>query len=649
MNRKNEKGFSESSIPKNEKAEINTKENQLKVLATQGLWKDIEQHYINTISENSKQKKQQIQSLFNKAAATAQSAQLQESALLHCKLIGLAPDHAEGLRNGAIVMRWIGAYKMAMSWMERYLKLKPNCPIGHNTLGTILNDIGESEKAFLCYQKSLSIKSDLGEAHSNIANIYHIKGNIDNAYIHSSHAISLLPNEKSAILDHLIYSRRACALDDIEKINWFTLAESMPSHLISNISLQMLVSCKNDDDCIKQKLILEKWARDLPRDSKGNEYLNKPYLKKLLGRKELRIGFISGDFRDHSVARFIWPLFKHLPRNKLQLFAYSTTAWSTDWNEQFISSGEKIEDVSKLDRSTLCNKIRKDELNILFDLTGFTKGSRTGALANRCAPIQATWLGYPGTTSVKEIDYIFTDSYQAPTSKELISEKLLISNGTSICFESLPEIKITEKLPTSYRNYITFGSLNNPYKFNNETLKCWANVMLQSNNSHLMLVRREYSSYLLRKNIRRRMEEYGIEPNRIIFFDNHLAKRNYLDCYNEIDISLDTYPVTGGTTTVDSLWMGVPVVSIEGNSIHQRISSAILRHAGYAELIATTYMEFKEIALDLCQDVNKRRHLRRTLREQVKNSKLCNSEEFSKDFLKAVEDAWTSTAKDLTK
>ena len=138
------------------------------------------------------------------------------------------------------------------------------------------------------------------------------------------------------------------------------------------------------------------------------------------------------------------------------------------------------------------------------------------------------------------------------------------------------------------------------------------------------------------------MAKYGVDPDRIIFFDNRFAKRNYLDCYNEIDISLDTYPVTGGTTTIDSLWMGVPVVSMEGNSIHQRISSAILRHAGCSELIANNYAEFTQIALSLCQDINQRIYLRSTLREQLKTSELCNVDKFTKDFYEAIESTWIS-------
>ena len=634
-------GFSESfsKAKKQKRSETNSK---LRSLIEKGLWRDIEKFYTQIKPINLKQKKQHVQTLFNKAASAAQSGRLTDSALLHCELIGIEPDYAEGLRNGAIVMRWIGAYEMAMSWIKRYVDLKPECPEGHNTLGTVFNDIGKSKEAFLCYKKALTIKPNYGEAHSNIANIYHINGDIDNAYIHSSHALALMPNNRSIILDHLIYSRRACALDDIERINWFTLATSMPSHSLRNIFLQTLVSCASDDDSPKQFKILEKWSNGLSRDGKGDECIKETYLKKLLKRNHIKIGFISGDFRNHSVARFIWPLFKYLPRNKVRLYGYSTTAWSQEWGMHFEDVGEVLADVSKCDQSELCEIIRNDELNVLVDLTGFTKGSRTGALANRCAPVQITWLGYPGTTSVNEIDYIFTDSFQAPTSEALVSEKLLVSNGTSVCIENLPEVNIGKELPSTIRGYITFGSLNNPYKFNRETLKAWAEIMMQSNGSKILLIRREYSSFLLRENIRCVMAKYGVDPDRIIFFDNRFAKRNYLDCYNEIDISLDTYPVTGGTTTIDSLWMGVPVVSMEGNSIHQRISSAILRHAGCSELIANNYAEFTQIALSLCQDINQRIYLRSTLREQLKTSELCNVDKFTKDFYEAIESTWIS-------
>ena len=147
-----------------------------------------------------------------------------------------------------------------------------------------------------------------------------------------------------------------------------------------------------------------------------------------------------------------------------------------------------------------------------------------------------------------------------------------------------------------------------------------------------MLVRREFESHFLRQNILKEFQKWGINEDRIHFYNNRLVNRHYLDCYNEIDITLDTFPVTGGTTTTDALWMGVPVVGLEGPNIHQRVCSAILHHAGHPEWIAKSEQEFKEIAIKLAKDQSLRIELRKSLRSEIKQSILCDTVKFAADF-----------------
>jgi len=632
MKDKKKSGFSPSSHSTVDQSVVSD-QSDLKKLVEQGSWPQVETLLLKQRSEKKVQARE-INDLFKKAVRASRDGNLKEAALLHCRLLAMDPFHAEGLRNGSIVMRWLSAIGMANDWCKRYLEIRPDCPIGLNTYGTILNDIGDAKGALAAYEKSLKISPDRGEVNSNIAGIYHFYGDIDKAYIYSTKALQLLPDEKTILLDHLIFARRAFALQDIEGIDWFALISDMPTQSIRHIFLQTLVCCESIDDQLKQFSLQKHWSDGLPRDQKGGDYtVHSDFIRKRLSRGfRIKIGFISGDFREHSVARFIWPLFKYLSRDKFQLYGYSTSLCSQSWSNHFDGYSEKLTDVSQLDASELCKIIRSDEIDVLFDLTGFTRGSRTGVLASRCAPFQVAWLGYPGSTGLAEMDYLFTDAYMAPEHKQLTTEKMLLTAGSSICIESLEEIPISPILPSDLRGYLTFGSLNNPYKFNRSMLKRWAQVVSKVEGSRVILVRKEYSSAILRKNITRFMSDHGIAPDRIFFYDNKLAGRHYLDCYNEIDISLDTYPVTGGTTTLDALWMGVPVVSLIGAALHQRVSSAILRRAGCADLVACNNDEFLNIALSLSQDTARREYLRFNLRQQIKDSDLCNTEGFCLEF-----------------
>jgi predicted O-linked N-acetylglucosamine transferase (SPINDLY family) len=215
------------------------------------------------------------------------------------------------------------------------------------------------------------------------------------------------------------------------------------------------------------------------------------------------------------------------------------------------------------------------------------------------------------------MDYLFLDRHLVPADPSLIREQPLISPGTTVCFSQIDEVPITPDIPELVRGHLTVGTLNNSYKLTRSTIARWARVLQALPTAQFLFVRREFQSYWLRDNVLNEFSRNGIARERIHFFNNRLAGRHYLDCYNEIDFTLDTFPVTGGTTTTDALWMGVPVVALQGENVHQRVCSAILHHAGHPEWIATNDDQFMQIALDLAADQPRRIQLRQALREEL--------------------------------
>lgn len=616
-------------------------EHQAKHHTRNGSWDEAIASYAIIANRKQKLSTNQINKLFNAAANAAHENKILQSAGLHCRLLAEAPEHWNGLRNFTIVLRYLQDFSAAEKYIRIYLERKPLCPHGLNTFGIIQADIGKNNVAIEAYKKAVSIDPSHSDANSNLGNEYHIQAEIDLAFLHSSRAIHASPSNYGIWLDHLTYLRRICCFERLELINWWQVLALMPAFRISSSFLQVLVLAETEAD---QHLLLNTFSAWGESQSSLIEQKESPSLPIIQSKREIpiKIGFISADFRDHSVARFIWPLFEHLDRSRFKLFGYSTYHCRDKWRERFNKSASGMRDVESLSPQQLSKCIEDDGIMILFDLTGFTKGSRTGSFARRLAPIQISWLGFPGTSGLQEMDYLFLDRYLAPTDPSMIREKPLISPGTTVCFSQIDEVPITDNVPEQIRGYLTLGTLNNSYKITKSTITRWSRVMQALPTAQFLFVRREFQSYWLRENLIAEFNQHGIERNRIHFFNNRLVNRHYLDCYNEIDFTLDTFPVTGGTTTTDALWMGVPVVGLEGPNVHQRVCSAILHHVGHPEWIARSDDEFVQIALSLSADQPRRIALRQSLRDELKASLLCNTHQFAADFAITIETLLTA-------
>ena len=580
--------------------------------------------------------------LFNESANLAIAGDYVSSAAKHVEFLGFNPDHVDGLRNFSIVLRQLKEFDLALKYALKHLELRPNSASALNTVGTIYADIQQNDLAIEKYKESLTLEPDNFTVHCNIANEYHIKAQIDLAYFHSAKAVALKPDDRLILRNHLTQLRRVCAFDELEKIEWWSLFSSEKDPTISNAFLQLLVLADDINSCQRFKNLTNYWGSlvnsaysDVLLSSKNNSILQHR------SEKVIRIGFVSSDFRDHSVARFIWPLFEYLCRDTFVLKCFSFNKEVDIWREKFINSSDAFIDCDSMSPAQFKSCLLNEPVDILFDLTGFTRGSKTEYFVQRFAPIQVSWLGFPGTIGLDAIDYLFVDKYLKPDVSTM-NEKCLVTEGTTVCFDPSLEIPITPILPVEKRGFITFGSLNNSYKITRKQLRNWAIIMDQCPDSCFLFVRREFESYYLRENILREFFVNGIDRSRIYFFNNRKANRHYLDCYNEIDLSLDTYPVTGGTTTTDALWMGVPVVALEGPAIHQRVCSSILRHINREDWIGKSDEEFIEIAITLTRNISYLKNQRKILRSVVKESVLCDTEQFVQDFTNAIKRVITS-------
>ncbi|MBL8555521.1 MAG: tetratricopeptide repeat protein [Phenylobacterium sp.] len=350
----------------------------------------------------------------------------------------------------------------------------------------------------------------------------------------------------------------------------------------------------------------------------------------------LRLGFLSSDLRRHAVGHFALPLFQHRdPR--FELFVYSHhPGRGEDPVQTAVAAAATVRNLRGMAANAAAQAIADDGLDLLIELGGSTLFNRIEVMAFRAAPRQASWLGYPHSVGLSCIDWFICDPRNAPQRPELMIEQPLMLPATWIALGEhvfTDEAAIAAEPPSARNGFVTFGTANNPYKYNPATLAAWARVVAATPGSRFMVVRPEAGSAGFRGNIEAAFAAEGVVPERLIW---RAVRGGHLAHYGDIDVSLDTFPLTGGTTTTESLWMGVPVVSLVGPAFYERLSFSILTNAGLGDLCARDLDAYVGIATRLAADVERRRALRSSLRRDLRAGPLGRTADFARDFYETM-------------
>jgi predicted O-linked N-acetylglucosamine transferase (SPINDLY family) len=356
----------------------------------------------------------------------------------------------------------------------------------------------------------------------------------------------------------------------------------------------------------------------------------------------IRLGFMSSDLRQHPVGYFALPLFDHLDAERFDVFVYSFYQGKEDAAQRYIASKVKAYRWwREISTAAAAQAIADDDLDILIELGGSTHMNRLDLMAYQPARLLGSWLGYPHSAGLSNIDFFVCDPYSRPTKPEYLIETPLVMPKTWLALGQAffsDRNKIVPGLPSERKGHITYGTANNPHKYSPEVLRTWAKVVADTPGSRFAFVRPEGSGQGFRDNIIAQFAQEGVGADRI---DWHVVRGAHLPFYNEIDVGLDPFPLTGGTTTTESLWMGVPLVSLKGEMFHERLSWSIMSNAGLGDLVADNLEDYYRMALALAADTDRRRALRAGLREQLRNSPLGQTEQFAKDFYDLIHGAVT--------
>ena len=360
--------------------------------------------------------------------------------------------------------------------------------------------------------------------------------------------------------------------------------------------------------------------------------------------RQLRIGFVSGDFRRHVVGLFLLPLFMNRNRAAAQFYCYSMVDVHDPFTQHIASHADRWIDCRALSDAQLAARIREDVIDILIDLSGHTGDNRLEMFSRCPAPVQATWLGFPGTTGAPGIHYRLTDNILDPPGSESHSTEIPVRLETGFfCYRPLPEWGAelqVRPLPALQNGHVTFGSFNNLAKVSPMCLDSWAEILRKVPGSILMSRAKPFDRSSERERFAQHFIKRGIDADRIRALPYLPDPVRHLEIYHEVDIHLDSYPYTGGTTNCDSLWMGVPAITLAGDRPSARLGATVLGHMGLESLVAVDNSDYVRMAVELAGQPSRMKDLRQGMRTRFIKSSLYDDTSFSQAFHRACRTMW---------
>jgi protein O-GlcNAc transferase len=481
----------------------------------------------------------------------------------------------------------------ALPYLLKAREISPGNPTINNILGNIYQLKGELKQAISCYQSAIQFKPDLAEAYNNLGSTYVAMGDVSSALQNYRKAIAIRPNWNGAASNVL-------------------LAENY----ISN----------NQQDLLSKHI---EWGSSLKLPGQqGPKGIN----SKRGGK--IRVGYVSPDLRAHSVAWFLMAILRNHDHKTFHITCFSDTGSPDTVTSEIRSLVDDWQNIFGLSDDEVCRRIKKSDVDILVDLAGHTANNRLAVFAMQAAPVQATYLGYPNTTGLETVQYRITDGLADPAgdTDSLHTEKLIRLPRCFLCYTPGNDSPQCSPAPFESNNYITFGSFNVLAKMSDECIKTWSSILRQVPESKLILKSAGLEDPDTRTFISKRFGHYDVDPQRVEMIPRTESMRSHLQLYSRVDITLDTFPYNGTTTTCESLWMGAPVISLAGNRHAGRVGLSLLTQAGLGELVADNLEQYVTIACELAENTNKIHSYRKTLRDSITNSPFCDGKEFTRSL-----------------
>lgn len=567
------------------------------------------------------------------AVAHFDAGRFDEAADCCRRVLEIEPSHAKALANLGGVLHRHGAHDEAERHYRGAIAADPALAPPRFSLGLLLLAGGRRDEAIEQLQRAVALEPGqaqwhaiLGEACSNAARPVEAISSLEAA-------LRLAPESAHA------HEQLGCCLlefgDPPRAVEQFRRAvkwASVPQTEASNLLFALNYLFDGRPETIYAEHLA--WGRGIARAKRSRDYANDPSPE-----RRLKVGYLSPDFREHPLAYFIEPVLARHDRMRVEAICYSDNPGDDAVTARLREHADLWRDTANLDAGALAQRIRDDRIDILIDLAGHSAGGkRLPLFALEPAPLQASWLGYLNTTGLPAMDYRITDATACPPGWERFhSERLLRLPDSQWCFAADASAPPVGPLPASRDGAITFGSLHNLAKVSPQLVALWSRLLQRVRGSRLLMFvpGGKRSSAQLEM----RFAAHGIDAARIEF-TGRLPVRGFLELHNRIDINLDAFPYAGGTTTCHSLWMGVPVVTMQGDTVVSRGGASLLNAVGLPELVAGSESQYLEIAERLAGNPQRLALLRKGLRERAAQSPLMDAARFTANLESAYRDIW---------
>lgn len=556
-------------------------------------------------------------------------------ALLDLVLL-LDDSHAHATYLAGAIAARTNRPELAYDLISIALYREPKNPLFFSGLSSVLTNRGDHDGAISALEKALELDPDLAIAHANIAGVYQRRFRYGEALRHAERAIVLEPGNAGA------HSNRGSALLALGRLG--EAVEAFDRALGLDPSKLFVAS---------NRLFAKLYAADIPHTEYAEDALayGRRYADPLLRRRpfandrdperRLRIGFVSGDFCNHALVRFFEPYLCAADREAFSIQAYMTHASEDAVSERLKPLFDGWTNLACLDDDAAADRIEADRIDILVDLSGHSAGNRLLVFARKPAPVQVTWIGHPGTTGLSAIDYRLTDPITDPPglAEPLHAERLWRLPRVTATYRGVDDLPpVRERAPFEDAGYITFGCFNRLTKVCDAALKTWADILLAVPDARLFMVVGDIGTVEVREAVDKRLAAAGMPLDRVNFQPR--VNSGYHELYHRVDIALDPYPYNGGTTSYDTLSMGVPFVTLRGAHAAARTGVSVLTAMDLPDLIADTEDAYVAIARDLATNPERLRAIRNGLRERLHGSALMDHASLAEDVATAFRGMW---------
>lgn len=519
------------------------------------------------------------------------------------KAARLLPRDAEAHYNLAIALQERGDSVGAAASCRQSLDIQADFAEAHNNLGNALRGLGQTESALTSYRRALECKPAYAEACNNLGVVLQERGQIDEAMASFRQALAIQPDYFHA-RSNLIFTHNLLTSCTPRQI----LAEARRFGEIAATQVQAFSVWPNSPDPTRR----------------------------------LRIGLVSADLREHPVGYFLESVLAASPTGRLEYFAYANHPGHDALSARLKTHCQGWCQIFGLSDAMLAQRIRDDSIDILIDLSGHSAGSRLPLFAWKAAPLQAAWLGYLGTTGMAEIDYLIADPHTLPeTAEGYYGERIQRLPETYLCFTAPREDVQVGPLPALNNGFVTFGSFNNLPKINDAVVALWARVLQAVPDSRLFLKTKQLKEAGVRQYLAERFAAHGIEARRLALEGTVPDRTEHLASYRRMDIALDPFPYSGITTSIEGLWMGVPLLTLAGQDFLSRQGVGLLANAGLPGWIAADPDDYVMRAAAHAADLAGLSELRKGLRQRVLVSPLFDGPRFARHFEAALRAMWT--------